>query len=129
MRLACVFIIASLAACGGASRPVDPGGNGGPDLATSGRDLATSGRDLATSDGADLCQSPGCGEPGCPEGTQAPPYYMEDGTLPCSTVGEVCTYFESGLTCLCDHHWWYTDCGTGPCPPPDGGFPICDGGA
>ncbi len=85
---------------------------------------------MAADAGPDLCTSSSC-DPDCPQGMTAPPYYVDDGTAPCTTVGKVCTYFESGLSCLCDHHWWYTDCGTAPCKAPDAGFPTCatDAGA
>jgi hypothetical protein len=72
----------------------------------------------------DLCMFSSC-DPDCPQGTMAPPFYVQNGALSCNQIGKQCTYFESGITCLCDHHWWYTDCGWRPCPQPDGGLPTC----
>ena len=66
-------------------------------------------------------------DPGCPTGYDSPPY-LQDGTVSCPTIGHSCTYFESEISCACDHHWWYTSWGIG-CPPQDGGGPQCtDGG-
>jgi hypothetical protein len=72
-------------------------------------------------------------DPGCPQGTMAPPYYTNDGTLQCNTIGKTCSHFENDLTCACDHHWWYsyTHCSDngGTCYPDLGAKLSCDGGS
>jgi len=73
-------------------------------------------------DGPDLCVFPADCDPQCPK--------LRDvavGRTTCAVPGKQCVYFEDTLSCLCDGHWWFTQCPF-PCYPGDMGPPACDGG-